>query len=520
MNFKRRCPASFYFNRVKHHPISLQTLKEFPEELRGDVSMHLHREILSLPIFEGASQGCLKLLSLHIRTNFCAPGEYLIHKGDALSYIYYICNGSMEVVQNNMVVAILGKGDLVGSDINIPLQHYSNGPAPNVTASSGPGSDALIKSSSDVRALTYCDLKCIHVPGLVEVLRLYPEYQQEFANDIQHDLTFNVREGYEAEQESDVNGVPSLTLPSISEDDENAQEDGETSPLSPNKSPVHTALSNSPRHGRLNLRLQEGHEPLRNRPRLGGVATSNLAFLRQRVERQRSVVVPSATRTESLEEVNTELKNDVENTKNSVERLDNQISTLHQDVATLSLEVRNAIQALQEMTAAPVSTGVIQMAAHSNPSINRIHSNPTNPILARSSSHPPEMFYWDEPLSPPLIILPQFSDNSTQTDFNDLFRQYVLQNPYSVLEILGISPDILSLTKYKQKLLKSRSTPGDVDNFSCTVVNCEEGDADKLEIVVNETRSARVMFLDDEDVFRRNVKQFFGSIPSNTDKYN
>ena len=71
--------------------------------------MHLHREILQLPIFEAASQGCLKLLSLHIKTNFCAPGEFLIHKGDALAYIYYICNGSMEVMQNNMVVAILGK---------------------------------------------------------------------------------------------------------------------------------------------------------------------------------------------------------------------------------------------------------------------------------------------------------------------------------------------------------------------------------------------------------------------------
>lgn len=35
--------------------------------------------------------------------------------------------------------------------------------------------------------------------GLVEVLRLYPEYQHEFANDIQHDLTYNIREGYEAE---------------------------------------------------------------------------------------------------------------------------------------------------------------------------------------------------------------------------------------------------------------------------------------------------------------------------------
>lgn len=108
-----QCINLFYETFILHRPINFeiirfQTLKEFPEELRGDVSMHLHREILQLPIFVSASQGCLKLLSLHIRANFCAPGEYLVHKGDALSYIYYICNGSMEVMQNDMVVAILG----------------------------------------------------------------------------------------------------------------------------------------------------------------------------------------------------------------------------------------------------------------------------------------------------------------------------------------------------------------------------------------------------------------------------
>jgi len=74
-----------------------------------------------------------------------------------------------------------------------------------------------------LQALTYCDLKCIHMGGLVEVLRLYPEYQQQFANDIQHDLTFNLREGYES-QDSDIG--PTFPLPSISEDDEN-REDGE-----------------------------------------------------------------------------------------------------------------------------------------------------------------------------------------------------------------------------------------------------------------------------------------------------
>ena len=86
-----------------------QILNDYPEELRGDVSMHLHKEILSLPIFETASEGCRKLLSLKIKTNFCAPDEFLIHKGDALHNIYYLYNGSMEVLQNGMVVAILGE---------------------------------------------------------------------------------------------------------------------------------------------------------------------------------------------------------------------------------------------------------------------------------------------------------------------------------------------------------------------------------------------------------------------------
>ena len=71
--------------------------------------MHLHKEVLNLSIFETASQGSLKLISLKIKTNFCAPDEFLIHKSDVLHYIYFLLNGSMEVVQNGMVVALLGK---------------------------------------------------------------------------------------------------------------------------------------------------------------------------------------------------------------------------------------------------------------------------------------------------------------------------------------------------------------------------------------------------------------------------
>lgn len=50
--------------------------------------------------------------------------------------------------------------------------------------------------------------------------------------------------------------------------------------------------------------------------------------------------MPARTKTGSLEELNCDLRTDVENTRNSVERLDTQISTLHHDVATLSMEVK------------------------------------------------------------------------------------------------------------------------------------------------------------------------------------
>lgn len=82
--------------------------------------------------------------------------------------------------------------------------HLQHGNGPGGGGGGGPTTGGVnelvvVKSSCDVRALTYCDLKCVQVQGLVEVLRLYPEYQQQFANDIQHDLTYNLREGYEAE---------------------------------------------------------------------------------------------------------------------------------------------------------------------------------------------------------------------------------------------------------------------------------------------------------------------------------
>lgn len=187
-----------------------ELLRDFPDELRADIAMHLNKEILQLPVFESASRGCLRSLSLNIKTSFCAPGEYLIRQGDALHAIYFVCSGSMEVLKDNTVLAILGKGDLIGSD-------FMN-------------KDRVIKTNANVKALTYCDLQYISLKGLREVLELYPEYSQKFIGEIQHDLTYNLRKGSEADLEHESNGGLIPKLPSILEDEE--FEDDERCPLS------------------------------------------------------------------------------------------------------------------------------------------------------------------------------------------------------------------------------------------------------------------------------------------------
>lgn len=97
------------------------------------------------------------------------------------------------------MVGILGKGDLVGYDVASMLTPENTQFGLNKMQMS----IGLVKSSSDLKALTYCDLKCISVAGLLEVLKMYPEFQDTFQTEIQHDLSFNLREIPNEDDEDD-----------------------------------------------------------------------------------------------------------------------------------------------------------------------------------------------------------------------------------------------------------------------------------------------------------------------------
>ncbi|XP_040845403.1 potassium voltage-gated channel subfamily H member 6 isoform X2 [Ochotona curzoniae] len=148
-------------------------LKGFPECLQADICLHLHRGLLQhCPAFRGASKGCLRALAVKFKTAHAPPGDTLVHLGDVLSALYFISRGSIEILRDDVVVAILGKNDIFGEPVSLHAR---------------PG-----KSSADVRALTYCDLHKIQRADLLEVLDMYPAFADSFWSKLE--VTFNLRD--------------------------------------------------------------------------------------------------------------------------------------------------------------------------------------------------------------------------------------------------------------------------------------------------------------------------------------
>ncbi|XP_020286907.1 potassium voltage-gated channel subfamily H member 2 isoform X2 [Pseudomyrmex gracilis] len=152
-------------------------LKGFPECLQADICLHLNRNLLNnCRAFEGASPGCLRALSLKFKTTHAPPGDTLVHRGDVLTSLYFISRGSIEILKDDIVMAILGKNDIFGEN---PCIYPTVG-----------------KSSCNVRALTYCDLHKIHRDDLLDVLALYPEFANHFSQNLE--ITFNMRDEEQA----------------------------------------------------------------------------------------------------------------------------------------------------------------------------------------------------------------------------------------------------------------------------------------------------------------------------------
>lgn len=78
--------------------------------MKADICVHLNRKVFNEhPAFRLASDGCLRALAMHFTMSHSAPGDLLYHTGESIDSLCFIVTGSLEVIQDDEVVAILGK---------------------------------------------------------------------------------------------------------------------------------------------------------------------------------------------------------------------------------------------------------------------------------------------------------------------------------------------------------------------------------------------------------------------------
>ncbi|XP_020483322.1 potassium voltage-gated channel subfamily H member 5 [Labrus bergylta] len=143
-----------------------------PKDMRADICVHLNRKVFNEhPAFRLASDGCLRSLAVEFQTTHCAPGDLIYHAGESVDTLCFVVSGSLEVIQDDEVIAILGKGDVFGDVFwkETTLAH----------------------ATANVRALTYCDLHVIKREALLKVLEFYTAFANSFSRNLI--LTCNLR---------------------------------------------------------------------------------------------------------------------------------------------------------------------------------------------------------------------------------------------------------------------------------------------------------------------------------------
>ncbi|XP_061482431.1 potassium voltage-gated channel subfamily H member 1 [Rhineura floridana] len=160
-----------------------KVLQICPKDMRADICVHLNRKVFKEhPAFRLASDGCLRALAMEFQTVHCAPGDLIYHAGESVDNLCFVVSGSLEVIQDDEVVAILGKGDVFG---DVFWKETT-----------------LAQSCANVRALTYCDLHVIKRDALQKVLEFYTAFSHSFSRNLI--LTYNLRKRIVFRKISDV----------------------------------------------------------------------------------------------------------------------------------------------------------------------------------------------------------------------------------------------------------------------------------------------------------------------------
>lgn len=93
--------------------------------MRADICVHLNRKVFKEhPAFRLASDGCLRALAMEFQTIHCAPGDLIYHAGESVDSLCFVVSGSLEVIQDDEVVAILGQNIFIFIIVQLLIQVF------------------------------------------------------------------------------------------------------------------------------------------------------------------------------------------------------------------------------------------------------------------------------------------------------------------------------------------------------------------------------------------------------------
>lgn len=136
-----------------------EVLAYLPKNLRTEVVLFLNKDIIEkVPLFKNANESLIEEIVLALKPILYQPGDYIFHKGAIGREMYFIAQGSVEVVSQdgNTVYATLGEGNFFGE-----IALLSNN-----------------ERNAGVRAKTYCDLYYLEKNTFESIIHHYPEFEE------------------------------------------------------------------------------------------------------------------------------------------------------------------------------------------------------------------------------------------------------------------------------------------------------------------------------------------------------
>jgi CRP-like cAMP-binding protein len=159
-----------------------------PKDLYTEVAMHLHQDVIcGCVLFQHCTEEQIKAIVDVLRVEVVGPGDLIVQRGDPADELFVIAHGIASVFsETGMLEWRLGAGSVIG-EIAMVLNK---------------------RRTKSVKAMTFCDLKCLHHEDYDAVMSAFPDIKASIVALAREHLEMNVpvtsTDGPRKEEESHV----------------------------------------------------------------------------------------------------------------------------------------------------------------------------------------------------------------------------------------------------------------------------------------------------------------------------